>query len=59
MRDAEFRKMDTETKIWAEDTKIMLADLSNMEDGTRVWFLNKRAETRVRDAHHGLFLNYI
>jgi hypothetical protein len=34
MRDAEARRVDAEAKIWAEDTRIMLAELNNMDDDT-------------------------
>jgi hypothetical protein len=48
--EAEARRMDVEAKIRAEDTRIMLADLSSVDDGTRVWFMKRRAEIRARDA---------
>jgi hypothetical protein len=34
----------------AEDTRIMLADLSGVDDDTRAWFMKRRAEIRARDA---------
>jgi hypothetical protein len=46
----EARRMDAETKIRTEDTRIMLADFSNMDDDTRAWFLKKRVEIRGRGA---------
>lgn len=48
--DAEARRMDAKAKILAEDTRIMLADLSNVDDDTRAWFIKRRAEIRARDA---------
>jgi hypothetical protein len=47
MRDAEARRMDTEAKVRAEDTRITLTDLSNMDDDTRAWFGKKRAKIRA------------
>jgi hypothetical protein len=41
---------DAEAKIRAEDTRIMLADLSSVDDDTRAWFMKRRAEIRARDA---------
>jgi 23S rRNA pseudoU1915 N3-methylase RlmH len=64
MRDAEGRRMDAEAKIWAKDTRIVLADLGSMDDETRALFLKKRAKTARRMIfvaivkHHG-FLDYI
>ncbi|KAK1699550.1 hypothetical protein QYE76_016247 [Lolium multiflorum] len=43
------RKMEAEAKIPVEDTRIMLADLSNMDDDTRAWFLKKRAKIHAGD----------
>jgi hypothetical protein len=48
--DAEARRMDAKAKILAEDTRIMLADLSSVDDDTRAWFMKRRAEIRARDA---------
>jgi hypothetical protein len=45
LRDAEARRMDAEAKNRAEYTRIMLANLSNMDDDTRDWFMKKHAET--------------
>jgi hypothetical protein len=42
--------MDAEAKTHAEDTRIILADLSSMDDDTRAWFMKKRATIRARDA---------
>jgi hypothetical protein len=39
--------MDIEAKIWAEDTRIMMADLATIDDDTRALFLKKRAEIHV------------
>jgi hypothetical protein len=50
MCDAEARRMDAKTKIRAENTRIMLTDLGNMDDDTMAWFLKKHAEIRARDA---------
>jgi hypothetical protein len=59
--------MDTEAKIQVDDTRIMLADLSNMNGDTMAWFMKKRAEIRAQAPmicdtiinYHGPFLNYI
>jgi hypothetical protein len=50
LRDAEARRMDAEAKTRAEDTRIMLAHLSNMDDNTRARFMKKHAEIRAEDA---------
>jgi hypothetical protein len=49
LRDAEARRMDAEAKTHAEDTIIMLADLSSMDDDTRAWFMKKHAEIHTQD----------
>jgi hypothetical protein len=49
MRDSGAKRMDAEAKIRVENTRIMLAGLSNMDDEPRAWFLKKRAEIRARD----------
>jgi hypothetical protein len=49
MCDAEARRIDAEPKIQAEDTRIMLADLGNMDNDLRVWFLKKHAKIHARD----------
>jgi hypothetical protein len=41
--------MNAEAKIRAEDTRIMLTDLSKMDDDTKTWFMKKRAEIHARD----------
>ena len=41
--------MDTEAKTSAEDNKIVLADLTNMDEDQLAWILKKRAEIRARD----------
>jgi hypothetical protein len=48
--DIEAKKADAEAKLRAEDTRIMLADLSGVDDDTRAWFMKRRAEIRARDA---------
>ncbi|KAK1603848.1 hypothetical protein QYE76_027521 [Lolium multiflorum] len=49
--DAEAKLLDdAKAKILAEDTRIMLADLSSVDDDTRAWFMKRRAEIRARDA---------
>jgi hypothetical protein len=48
--DVEAKKADAEAKLRAEDTRIMLADLSGVDDDTRAWFMKRRAEIRARDA---------
>jgi membrane protein involved in colicin uptake len=48
--DAEARRMDAEAKTRAEDRRIMLADLSGVDDDTKAWFIKRRAEIRARDA---------
>ena len=50
MADAEARRLDAEAKLRSEDTRIMLADLSSMDEGTKAWFVKKRAEIQARDA---------
>ncbi|KAK1687152.1 hypothetical protein QYE76_048000 [Lolium multiflorum] len=50
LRDAEARRMDAETKTRAEDTRIMLADLSSVDDDTGTWFMKRRTKIRARDA---------
>ncbi|KAK1699490.1 hypothetical protein QYE76_016187 [Lolium multiflorum] len=50
LRDAFARRMDTEAKTRAEDTRIMLVDLSGVDDDTRAWFMTRHAEIRARDA---------
>jgi hypothetical protein len=47
--DAEARRMDAKAKILAEDTRIMLADLNNVDDDTRAWFMKRHAEIHARD----------
>jgi hypothetical protein len=42
--------MDAEAKTRAEDTRIMLADLSSVDDDTSAWFMKRRAEISARDA---------
>ena len=41
--DAEALRLDAEAKTRAEDNKIMLADVSNMDEDQRAWILKKRA----------------
>jgi hypothetical protein len=48
--NAEAKMRDAEAKIRAEDAMIMLADLGNMDDDTRAWFVKKRDEILVLDA---------
>ena len=48
--DAEAMRLDAEAKTRAEDNKIMLADVSSMDEDQRAWILKKRAEIRARDA---------
>jgi hypothetical protein len=48
--DVEAKKADTEAKTCAKDIRIMLVDLSKMDDDTRTWFTKKRAEIHARDA---------
>jgi hypothetical protein len=48
--DVEVKKVDAKAKLRAEDTMIMLADLSGFDDDTRAWFMKRRAEIRARDA---------
>ncbi|KAK1661695.1 hypothetical protein QYE76_049854 [Lolium multiflorum] len=50
LRDTEARRMDVEAKIHAENTRIMLADLSSVDDDTRAWFMKRRVEIHARDA---------
>lgn len=51
LRDAEARRMDAEAKTRVEDTRIMLADLSNVDDDTRAWFMKRRADARETPDH--------
>jgi hypothetical protein len=44
LRDTEARRMDVEAKTRAEDTRIMLPDLSGVDDDTMVWFMKRRAK---------------
>ena len=46
----EARRLDAEAKTRAEDNRIMLADVSTMDEDQRAWILKKRAEIRTRDA---------
>nr|XP_051221673.1 glutathione S-transferase T3-like [Lolium perenne] len=47
--DTEARRMDAEAKTRADDTRIMLADLSSVDDDTRAWFTKRHAKIRARD----------
>jgi hypothetical protein len=44
MLDAKAKRIDVKAKCRAEDTKIMLTDLSNMDDDHRTWFEKKQSE---------------
>jgi hypothetical protein len=44
----EVQRLDAEAKSRAEDKRIMLADLSNMDADKRSWFKKKRAVIRQR-----------
>jgi hypothetical protein len=44
----EVQSLDVEAKCQAEDTKIVLTDLSNMCDDHRSWYKKKRAKIRQR-----------
>jgi hypothetical protein len=46
----EVKRLDAGVKCRAEDTRIMLADLRNMDGDQRSWFEKKRAKIRQRDA---------
>jgi hypothetical protein len=45
--DAEVRRMDAEAKTRAKDTRIMLANLSGVDNDTRAWFMKRRAKIRA------------
>jgi hypothetical protein len=47
--DTEARRMDVEAKTCAEDTRIMLVDLSGVDDDTRAWFMKRRSKIHVRE----------
>ena len=49
LADIEAMRLDADAKTRAEDNKIMLADLTNMDEDQRALILKKRAEIRVRD----------
>jgi hypothetical protein len=44
LRDAKARRMDGEAKTRAQDTSIMLADLSSVDDDTTTWFMKRPTE---------------
>ena len=48
--DVEAKRMDAEAKKLAEETRIMLADMSNMNPEQREWILKRQAEIRAREA---------
>jgi hypothetical protein len=50
MLEAEAKSLCTEAKCRAEDTRIMLANLSNMDNNQHAWFEKKRIEIHQRDA---------
>jgi hypothetical protein len=50
LRDTEVRRMDAAAKTRVEDTRIMLANLSSIDDDTRAWFMKRHAEIHARDA---------
>lgn len=48
--DIESKRPEAEAKKLSEETRIMLADLSNMNPEQREWILNRQAEIRAREA---------